>query len=86
MATLITKTVTNNTALTQVYLDYAGNSVSVAPGETKTYQDILDNSSGLPDNNIPADSTYLKLKNSVGDAGYIKLNSERTGIRVTKTL
>jgi hypothetical protein len=49
MATLITKTVTNNTALTQVYLDYAGNSVSVAPGETKTYQDILDNSSGLPD-------------------------------------
>jgi hypothetical protein len=69
MATLTTQTVTNGTALTQVYLDYTGASISVAPGETKSFQVIASNAGGggLPDDNIPTGSRYVKLKTAAGD-------------------
>jgi hypothetical protein len=79
---LANRTVTNNTAVIQLYQDYLLNTITVAPGETVTFQEIASYTSagsGLPDSNIPADSRYIKIKNRNGDYGYIYPNISRNG-------
>lgn len=84
MAVNETKTVTNGTDLDQYYLDYAGNTVKVAPGETRTFQVIASNEPSIE--NIPAlTDRYLKLKNASGDWAYIAPNAARNGVKVTTT-
>lgn len=84
MATLTNKTVTNDTLLDQYYLDYAGATIKVAPGESATFQITASNEASIE--NIPAlTDRYVKLKNASGDWAYIAPNAARNGVKVTPT-